>query len=72
MVFSLFQQFDIIFVEELGDLMCFVCGVVEHPKLDSYVDDMLSASAEGSLHVVFSRADLWFSELLWFMIKLVY
>ena len=44
------SQFDIIFVEEMGssytDLMCFVRGVAEHPKLESYDDDILSASVD--------------------------
>ena len=56
-MFSLVQQSDVIFMEEMGlsytHLMCFVCGVVEHLQLNSCVDDMLSASAESSIHILY-------------------
>jgi len=57
MMFLLVQQFNIIFVNEIGvsytHQCCFVRGVVEHLQLDSVVEGTLSTSTQSGLHVVF-------------------
>ena len=51
------QQFNIIFVDEIGTCYthqcCFIRGVVEHLQLDSVIEGTLSTSTQNGLHVVF-------------------
>ena len=55
-MFSHVQQFDVIFVDEMGPsythLSRSVRSVVEHPKLDSCVEGTLGVSTVSSLLVV--------------------
>ena len=63
--FTLLRQSDVIFVELMGPnithLERFVCGVVEHPRSDSYAEGAPGALTRGDSHAAFhtSILDIW-------------